>query len=59
VPEDKDLNIRPEQKLREICEIVGIARNTYYKYTRGADQPGAAKRRTNGPKEHRPAPSAM
>jgi len=29
----------------QICEIVGIARNTYYKYTRA-----------NEPEEHRPAP---
>jgi len=25
--------------VREICEIVGISRNTYYKYTREADTP--------------------
>ena len=24
----------PQYSIREICEIVGISRNTYYKYTR-------------------------
>ena len=28
--------------VREICEIVGISRNTYYKYTRSAELLGAA-----------------
>jgi len=41
--------------VREICEIVGIARNTYYKYTRAENPPGIEKRRTTEPKEHRPA----
>lgn len=45
--------------VREICEIVGIARNTYYKYTRGADQPGAAKAHANALTEHRSAAEAM
>ena len=27
----------PKYSVREICEIVGISRNTYYKYTRAAD----------------------
>jgi len=31
--------------IREICEIVGISRNTYYKYTRAADQPSPPKQR--------------
>ena len=35
------------RSVREICEIVGISRNTYYKYTRMADPPPPA-----------PAPSA-
>jgi DNA invertase Pin-like site-specific DNA recombinase len=30
--------------VRAICEIVGISRNTYYKYTRGSDQPVAEQR---------------
>ncbi len=29
--------------VREICEIVGISRNTYYKYTRTDDTPAAPK----------------
>jgi DNA invertase Pin-like site-specific DNA recombinase len=45
--------------VREICEIVGISRNTYYKYTRVVDQSVAAKRRANEPKEHRSAAQAM
>jgi len=45
--------------IREICAIVGIARNTYYKYTRAENQLGPEKRRTNQREEHRPAPSAM
>jgi DNA invertase Pin-like site-specific DNA recombinase len=27
----------PERSVKEICEIVGISRNTYYKYTRSED----------------------
>ncbi len=45
--------------IREICEIVGIARNTYYKYTRVADQPVAEKRRANESAEHRPVLQVM
>jgi DNA invertase Pin-like site-specific DNA recombinase len=41
--------------VREICAIVGISRNTYYKYTRVENQPLPAKRRTNAPEEHQPA----
>jgi len=44
--------------VREICEIVGIARNTYYKYTRANTQPMLPKRHANEPKEHRPAPQS-
>lgn len=33
--------------VREICEIVGISRNTYYKYTRTDDTPAAPKRRAS------------
>ena len=29
----------PRHSVREICEIVGISRNTYYKYTRADDTP--------------------
>jgi len=28
----------PQYTIREICEIVGISRNTYYKYTRTEDR---------------------
>lgn len=38
--------------VHEICEIVGIARNTYYKYTRAENQPVAAKRRASESEEH-------
>jgi len=44
--------------VREICEIVGISRNTYYKYTRAVDQPSPQKQRTKEPKENQPAPHA-
>jgi DNA invertase Pin-like site-specific DNA recombinase len=30
-----------ERSVKEICEIVGISRNTYYKYTRSEDNNGA------------------
>ena len=30
------LKANPQYSIREICEIVGISRNTYYKYTRSA-----------------------
>ncbi len=40
----------PRHSIREICEIVGISRNTYYKYTRADDVP-----RPSPPR--RPAPS--
>ncbi len=33
--------------VREICEIVGISRNTYYKYTRTDHTPTAPKRRAS------------
>ncbi len=33
--------------VREICEIVGISRNTYYKYTHTDDTPAAPKRRAS------------
>ena len=36
----------PKYSIREICDIVGISRNTYYKYTRLADQPLRAPERT-------------
>jgi len=29
----------PRHSIREICEIVGISRNTYYKYTRAGETP--------------------
>jgi len=37
--------------IREICDIVGISRNTYYKYTRADDQPVSQQRRVQGPQE--------
>jgi len=40
--------------IREICAIVGIARNTYYKYTRADTQPMSPKRHANEPKAHQP-----
>ncbi len=40
--------------IREICAIVGIARNTYYKYTRADTQPVSPKRHANEPKAHQP-----
>jgi DNA invertase Pin-like site-specific DNA recombinase len=33
--------------VREICDIVGISRNTYYKYTRTDDTPAVPKRRAS------------
>ena len=44
--------------VREICEIVGISRNTdyKYKYTRADDQPLPQKRHAPGRQEIRPAP---
>lgn len=45
--------------VREICEIVGITRNTYYKYTRTENQPGLEQQRTNGTKEHRSTAHAV
>ncbi len=37
--------------IREICEIVGISRNTYYKYTRADGTPHAPTRRVPGSTE--------
>jgi DNA invertase Pin-like site-specific DNA recombinase len=34
------------RSVREICAIVGISRNTYYKYTRPADRPAPQRRGT-------------
>lgn len=34
-----------KRSVREICEIVGISRNTYYKYTRMNETPAAPQRR--------------
>ncbi|NTV64734.1 MAG: recombinase family protein [Oscillochloris sp.] len=41
--------------IREICEIVGISRNTYYKYTRADATPHAQPRRVPGSAEPLPA----
>lgn len=38
--------------IREICDIVGISRNTYYKYTRADGQPLPQQRRVKEPQEH-------
>jgi DNA invertase Pin-like site-specific DNA recombinase len=35
----------PQYTIREICEIVGISRNTYYKYTRTEEPQGPKKKR--------------
>lgn len=35
----------PGRSVKEICGIVGISRNTYYKYTRSEDKPGAGDHR--------------
>jgi len=45
--------------VREICAIVGIARNTYYKYTRAENPPEAANALANASTEYRPAAEAM
>ncbi len=42
------------RSIREICEIVWISRNTYYKYTREDDKPLPAKRRARQPRENLP-----
>jgi len=42
-------------RIREICEIVGISRNTYYKYTRADVTPHAQTRRVPGSTEPIPA----
>jgi len=41
--------------VHEICEIVGISRNTYYKYTREGTLPLPKKRDVPRPEAHRPA----
>jgi len=33
------LKKEPERSIKDICDIVGISRNTYYKYTRPDDSP--------------------
>jgi DNA invertase Pin-like site-specific DNA recombinase len=33
------------RSVREICSILGISRNTYYKYTRAADRPAPVRHR--------------
>lgn len=38
-----------EHSVREICAIVGISRNTYYKYTQAADRPQPRKQRGSTP----------
>jgi len=42
--------------VREICAIVGISRNTYYKYTRADDQPRQPTHRVPAPPDTGPAP---
>jgi len=46
--------------VKEICAIVGISRNTYYKYTRSEGTPAAAPQNSSSPKpkENQPAPPA-
>ena len=43
--------------VREICAIVGISRNTYYKYTQADDQPGRPTGRAPTPSDLGRAPS--
>ena len=38
----------PQYTIREICEIVGISRNTYYKYTRTENSSPPRERRDPG-----------
>jgi DNA invertase Pin-like site-specific DNA recombinase len=38
------------RSVREICEIVGISRNTYYKYTRLEDKPVLGQRTMQAPR---------
>jgi len=46
----------PRHSIREICEIVGISRNTYYKYTRTEDTPRPQHSRRPRSEELLPAP---
>jgi DNA invertase Pin-like site-specific DNA recombinase len=39
----------PGRSVREICEILGISRNTYYKYTRSSDKPAPQKQSVSEP----------
>jgi DNA invertase Pin-like site-specific DNA recombinase len=41
-----------DRSVKDICEIVGISRNTYYKYTRSEDKP---KRKDQGAPDLKPA----
>ncbi len=43
-----------EHSVREICGIVGISRNTYYKYTQVEDQPRPRRQRTPKPAAEQP-----
>jgi hypothetical protein len=45
--------------IREICEIVGISRNTYYKYTRADATPHAQTPRVPGSAESLPASESV
>jgi hypothetical protein len=47
---------RRSDKLNDFNEIVGISRNTYYKYTRTDDQPHQAPHRLPAPSDTGPAP---
>jgi len=44
----------PQYTVREICEIVGISRNTYYKYTRTQETPGRTQRRNTDTPDAQP-----
>jgi DNA invertase Pin-like site-specific DNA recombinase len=42
--------------IREICEIVGISRNTFYKYTRADETPRPGQQSASELRRNRPAP---
>ena len=48
-----------DRSIKDICEIVGISRNTYYKYTRSEDKPKMKDRGTPDLKPTEPQPKVM
>jgi len=50
----------PGRSVKEICGIVGISRNTYYKYTRSEGKPGSGNnRKTSGNPERQREPAGQ